>query len=99
MSRERAGGEALEQLKGQIVLGSQRLWRKVQKSIRTNQREQPVPSICHRNTVAMGLVGAVLEAEDDHDPRCGRGAAADGNGGSLIAPFVLGRRNKAEQKG
>ena len=31
----------LEQVKGQIVLGSQRLWQKVQKSMRSNQREQP----------------------------------------------------------
>ena len=30
-----------EQVKGQIVLGSQRLWQKVQKSMRSNPREQP----------------------------------------------------------
>ena len=28
-------------MKGQIVLGSQRFWQKVQKSMRSNQREQP----------------------------------------------------------
>ena len=31
----------LEQVKGQIVLGSQQLWQKVQKRMRCNRREQP----------------------------------------------------------
>ena len=43
-----------------------------------------------------GAAGAVFEAEDNHDPRCSRGAAAEEDGWSLITSFVLGRQNQAE---